>query len=65
MKVSEVWLVPSVLTTWLVGAVVSISHEVESEPVPGMPNESWMSAALTVSAYWPWAAVSPARPLIA
>ena len=35
--------------TVLVGGVVSISHEVESEPVPGLPFWSWMPAALTVS----------------
>ncbi len=48
-KLSEVWVVPSELTTWLAGAVVSISQEVESEPEPEMPFVSWMSAALTVS----------------
>ncbi len=35
--------------TVLVGGVVSISHEVESVPVPAIPFWSWMSAALTVS----------------
>ena len=35
--------------TVLVGGVVSISQEVDSEPVPGLPYWSWMSAALTVS----------------
>ena len=35
--------------TVLVGGVVSISHEVESEPVPALPYGSWMPAALTVS----------------
>ena len=35
--------------TVLVGGVVSISHEVESDPVPGLPFWSWMPAALTVS----------------
>ena len=35
--------------TVLVGGVVSISHEVESVPVPALPFWSWMSAALTVS----------------
>ena len=64
-KVSEPWLAPSELMTWLVGAVVSISQEVESVPVPAMPFWSWMSAALTVSVYWPWAVVSPTRPPIA
>ena len=56
---------PSELTTWLEGAVVSISHEVESELVPATPFWSWMSAALTVSVYSPWAVVSPDRPPIA
>ncbi len=37
--------------TWLVGGVVSISQEVESEPVPGFPYGSVMSAALMVSVY--------------
>ena len=35
--------------TVLVGGVVSISQEVDSEPVPALPYSSWMSAALTVS----------------
>ena len=39
--------------------MVSISHEMESEPVPAMPFWSWMSAALTVSVYSPWAVVRP------
>ena len=35
--------------TVLVGGVVSISHEVESEPVPGIAvRDPLMSAALTV-----------------
>ena len=34
--------------TVLVGGVVSINHEVETDPVPGLPEASWMSAALTV-----------------
>ena len=34
--------------TVLVGGVVSISHEVDSEPVPEL-RSPWMSAALTVS----------------
>ena len=33
----------------LVGGVVSISHEVESELVPALPSVSWMPVALTVS----------------
>ena len=35
--------------TVLVGGVVSISHEVESELVPALPLVSWMPVALTVS----------------
>ena len=64
-KVSLVCEVPSELTTWLEGAVVSISHEVESELVPATPFWSWMSAALTVSVYSPWAVVSVDSPPIA
>src|ERR1700728_4156617 len=56
-KVSLVCDVPSELTTWLDGTVVSINHEVESELVPATPFWSWMSAELTVSVYSPWAVV--------
>ena len=38
----------SVLTV-LVGGVVSISQDVDNEPVPRLPYWSWMLAALTVS----------------
>ncbi len=34
--------------TVLVGGVVSISQEIDCEPVPGLPYWSVMSAALTV-----------------
>ena len=64
LNVSEVCVAPSALTTRLVGDVVSISHVVESEPEPAWPAASWMPSALTVSVYWPWAVVSPARPPI-
>ncbi len=50
--------------TVLVGGVVSINHEVETEPVPGLPYVSWMSAALTVRIYVPSAVVRAASPLI-
>ncbi len=64
-KVSLVCDVPSELTTWLDGAVVSISHEVETELVPAIPFWSWMSVEFTVSVYSPWAVVSVIRPAIA
>ncbi len=48
----------------LVGGVVSISHEVDIEPVPKLPTWSWMPAALTVSVYVPSAVVRPASPPI-
>ena len=50
--------------TVLVGGVVSISQEVDSEPLPGLPFSSWMPAALTVNVYSPLLLVSPVRPLI-
>ncbi len=50
--------------TALVGGVVSISHEVDNEPVPGLPYVSSMADALTVRLYVPSAAVSPPRPLM-
>ena len=63
VKLVEVVCGGSELTV-LVGGVVSISQEVDSEPVPALPYWSWMPAALTVSVYVPSAVVRPARPLI-
>src|ERR1700728_1984802 len=57
-NVSLVCEVPSELTTWLEGAVVSISQEVETELVPAKPYWSRMSAEFTVNVYSPWAVVS-------
>ena len=48
----------------LVGGVVSINHEVETDPVPELPYASRMSAALTVRRYVPSAAVRGASPSI-
>ena len=50
--------------TVLVGGVVSISQEVDIEPVPALPAWSWMPEALTVSTYVPSAVVRPDRPPI-
>ena len=50
--------------TVLVGGVVSISQEVDIEPVPTLPASSWMPEALTVSTYVPSAVVRPERPPI-
>ena len=46
--------------TGLVGGVMSMSHEVDSEPEPGLPKGSLMPEALTFSVYVPPAAVSAA-----
>ena len=51
--------------TALVGGVVSISQDVDSEPLPKLPYWSWRSAALMVKVYSPSAWVSPDRPTIA
>ena len=50
--------------TVLVGGVVSMSQEVDSEPVPKLPASSWMPEALTVSVYVPSAVVRPDSPSI-
>ncbi len=48
VKLVDVVVCESGLTV-LVGGVVSISHEVESEPVPTLPARSWIPEASTVS----------------
>ncbi len=50
--------------TELVGEVVSISHEVESELLPALPVASWMLEESTVNLYSPSAAVRPESPPI-
>src|SRR5438105_1960279 len=46
-----------------VGAVVSVTHVSDADPLPATPFGSWMPLTLTVSAYVPSAAVKPPRPL--
>ena len=43
---------------------MSISQEVDIEPVPTLPASSWMPEALTVSTYVPSAVVRPESPPI-
>ena len=50
------------VVTALVGGVVSISHDVDIEPVPELPYWSVMSAASTVSVYSPSAVVKADSP---
>ena len=57
VKLVDVVCAGSVLTV-LVGGVVSISHEVDNEPLPGLPYKSEMPAALTVRVYLPSAVVT-------
>jgi hypothetical protein len=48
-KVSLDWVAPRALTTTrLAGAEMSMSHEVDSDPLPASPFWSRISAALTV-----------------
>ena len=61
-KLVEFVAVGSRLTV-LVGGVVSISHEAETEPVPELPYVSWRPVALTVSVNDPSAVVRAARPV--
>ena len=62
VKLADVVCVGSELTV-LVGGVVSINHDVETEPVPGLPYVSSTAAALMVRTYVPSAAVRGASPL--
>jgi hypothetical protein len=63
VKLVDVVCVGSEFTV-LVGGVVSINHEVKTEPAPGPPYVSSISAALTVRLYVPSAVVREASPLI-
>ncbi len=47
LKLVDVVCAGSSLTV-LIGAVVSVNHEVDTEPLPGLPYTSEMPAALTV-----------------